>query len=317
MKTRKKRRFWAKILAFMLIASMMVGSMTTSSFAAAIDTEVTDVEEDVDEAVVPETEESEVQSESESESKEAEETESTPDIDLEPEEIEETENTPDADSEPEKVEETENITGGASDAVDVASAGSETTEGVVPAMENMEISSKSRLAARAGSTGHTCNLYVGSITVDKDNKQTDYIYPKKTTFTCVNTQSHSTNATHGYAWSDIKSIYPGAIGYTRQSPSADGTKISVSPLPSSGSLQTTNGQTVCLVFREITYKVTYDANGGSFPDGEREKVFDNLKSGDRTPAVADPIRVGYTFEGWNPTVAATVTKNVTYTATTR
>lgn len=54
--TRKgKKRFWAKVLAFMLIASMMVGSMTTSSLAAAMD--VVDTEENVEEAVTPVVEE--------------------------------------------------------------------------------------------------------------------------------------------------------------------------------------------------------------------------------------------------------------------
>lgn len=167
MKTRKKRRFWAKILAFMLIASMMVGSMTTSSFAAAIDTEVTDVEEDVDEAVVPETEESEVQSESESEPKEAEETESTPDIDLEPEEIEETENTPDADSEPEKVEETENITGGASDDGENASDNESQDDSTITEITETETDTEAEEAARPRKAmAKTRSTSSGTITIN-------------------------------------------------------------------------------------------------------------------------------------------------------
>ena len=42
--------------------------------------------------------------------------------------------------------------------------------------------------------------------------------------------------------------------------------------------------------------------------------FPNLKKGEATPTIADPIRVGYKFVGWEPTVAETVTKNVTYIA---
>lgn len=53
-------------------------------------------------------------------------------------------------------------------------------------------------------------------------------------------------------------------------------------------------------------------------DGEEvfaDKVISDLKKGAVTPAFGDnPSRSGYTFVGWEPEVAETVTKNVTYTA---
>ena len=62
------------------------------------------------------------------------------------------------------------------------------------------------------------------------------------------------------------------------------------------------------------YTVTYtDGVDGSeiFPDQKTEK----LLSGDKTPAFqGTPTRTGYTFDGWNPEVADTVTANATYTA---
>ena len=63
---------------------------------------------------------------------------------------------------------------------------------------------------------------------------------------------------------------------------------------------------------ECLYTVTYE-------DGENGSVFKtvsflNLKKGEATPTIDDPIRVGYKFAGWEPTVAATVTKDVTYIA---
>ena len=63
---------------------------------------------------------------------------------------------------------------------------------------------------------------------------------------------------------------------------------------------------------ECLYTVTYE-------DGENGSVFKtvsfpNLKRGEATPTIEDPIRVGYKFAGWEPTVAATVTGDVTYTA---
>ena len=62
-----------------------------------------------------------------------------------------------------------------------------------------------------------------------------------------------------------------------------------------------------------TYTVTYT-------DGVEDAVIFNdqatsgLLAGDATPAMADPVREGYRFDGWEPAVSETVTANVTYTA---
>ena len=64
----------------------------------------------------------------------------------------------------------------------------------------------------------------------------------------------------------------------------------------------------------VTYTLNYHANGG---EGEvfEDKVFSDLKSGEDTPAFGkDPYRSGYTFAGWLPEVAKTVTETVTYVA---
>ena len=63
---------------------------------------------------------------------------------------------------------------------------------------------------------------------------------------------------------------------------------------------------------ECLYTVTYEdgASGSVF----KTVSFPNLKKGEATPTIDDPIRVGYKFAGWEPTVAATVTKDVTYIA---
>ena len=63
-----------------------------------------------------------------------------------------------------------------------------------------------------------------------------------------------------------------------------------------------------------TYTVTYTdgANGSAFDD----QVYRGLSSGDKTPKFeGTPARSGYTFNGWTPAVAETVTGNATYTAT--
>lgn len=62
-----------------------------------------------------------------------------------------------------------------------------------------------------------------------------------------------------------------------------------------------------------TFTVTYtDGVGGAVFDNE---VHSNLPSGTATPAFSGTLaRDGYTFAGWNPAVAETVTANVTYVA---
>ena len=62
-----------------------------------------------------------------------------------------------------------------------------------------------------------------------------------------------------------------------------------------------------------TYTVTYTdgANGTAFAN----QVY-TVHAGDKTPAFnGTPTRSGYTFNGWNPDVAETVTDNAIYTAT--
>ena len=62
-----------------------------------------------------------------------------------------------------------------------------------------------------------------------------------------------------------------------------------------------------------TYTVTYT-------DGVEDAVIFNdqatsgLLAGDATPAMADPVREGYRFDGWEPAVTETVTADTTYTA---
>lgn len=60
-----------------------------------------------------------------------------------------------------------------------------------------------------------------------------------------------------------------------------------------------------------TYTVTYDFNDDNKTE---DKVFDGLDLGDATPTVENPSRPGYIFGGWDPTVAATVEGDTTYTA---
>ena len=63
---------------------------------------------------------------------------------------------------------------------------------------------------------------------------------------------------------------------------------------------------------EPSYSVTYNLSGGT--STSTQLVFTGLFSGDKTPTIKTPTRVGYTFTGWSPKVAETVTGNAIYTA---
>lgn len=65
---------------------------------------------------------------------------------------------------------------------------------------------------------------------------------------------------------------------------------------------------------EKTYTVTY-TDGVDNEVVFKDQVYEGLKEGDATPAFdGTPTRIGYTFIGWAPAVAETVTEDVTYVA---
>ena len=64
----------------------------------------------------------------------------------------------------------------------------------------------------------------------------------------------------------------------------------------------------------ITYTVTY-TDGVDDEVIFEDQVTTDLSDGDATPAFnGTPARDGYTFKGWNPAVAETVSGDITYTA---
>lgn len=60
------------------------------------------------------------------------------------------------------------------------------------------------------------------------------------------------------------------------------------------------------------YTVTYDLDGGNTTS--EKTTFPDLTYGVETPTINEPTKAGYTFAGWEPKVAETVTKDVTYKA---
>ena len=163
------------------------------------------------------------------------------------------------------------------------------------------------------------DMYLG-YDIDYENAIED-VYP------CTYTTTHSTNANHQIKISNwhpdnlnmsIRSGYQWA-GWTKYTVDLDDVKnppLSTFYIWQSNttSVNGTGTHYIYLIYQKSTYTVTYtDGVDGEevFPD----QVYSNLTSGDATPAfVGTPTRPGYTFKGWNPTVAATVTGNATYTA---
>ena len=60
------------------------------------------------------------------------------------------------------------------------------------------------------------------------------------------------------------------------------------------------------------YTVTYNLDGGNTTS--EKTTFPDLTYGVETPTINEPTKAGYTFAGWEPKVAETVTKDVTYKA---
>ena len=72
-----------------------------------------------------------------------------------------------------------------------------------------------------------------------------------------------------------------------------------------------DGSTKLKVYYKLSLDVAYDLNGGS---SDETLSYPGLDWGVDTPKISDPTRAGYTFDGWDPEVDATVTKDATYTA---
>ena len=61
---------------------------------------------------------------------------------------------------------------------------------------------------------------------------------------------------------------------------------------------------------DILYDVVYDLNGGT----SSEQLIYKLKYGEDLPKITEPIRTGYKFDGWSPSLSNKVTGSVTYIA---
>ena len=117
---------------------------------------------------------------------------------------------------------------------------------------------------------------------------------------------YSTTALFGSTLPTADAPTPTRTGYTFKFWSREGQNGDVTG-------QTVNGWTnLYAVWEKNTYTVTYTdgVNGEAFADQAYTAKYE-----DATPAFeGTPARAGYKFLGWEPTVAETVTENVTYVA---
>ena len=120
---------------------------------------------------------------------------------------------------------------------------------------------------------------------------------------------YSTTAPFGSTLPTADAPTPTRTGYTFKFWSREGQNSDVTG-------QTVNGWTnLYAVWEKNTYTVTY-TDGVKGEEVFEDVVYKDIPYGTSTPAFGtkDPTREGYKFVGWEPEVAETVTKNVTYTA---
>ena len=99
---------------------------------------------------------------------------------------------------------------------------------------------------------------------------------------------------------------------------AYGTKVNNAELIINYSTKVQLGATYTANFQTAAAPSTYTVTYTDGVDGEEvfaDQVYADLAKDSATPAfVGEPAREGYTFKGWQPAVAATVTETVTYVA---
>ena len=71
--------------------------------------------------------------------------------------------------------------------------------------------------------------------------------------------------------------------------------------------------TYTAVWTAKQYVATFDANGGAWADGDKSKDVPTFFDA-KIIAPADPVRAGYTFNGWKPEVGNMTEENMTFTA---
>ena len=141
-------------------------------------------------------------------------------------------------------------------------------------------------------------------------------YDKNTTDTCQNIPQEQkyTVEKGGRTTADISTLVPTREGYTFNcwSTSKESTQPSYNP---GGKIELYSSSTT-LYAQWIAQKYTVTYNDGV--DNEvvfADQVYPNQPYGAATPAFSGtPTREGYDFLGWNPTVSATVTRDITYYA---
>ncbi|WP_159649688.1 InlB B-repeat-containing protein [Erysipelothrix aquatica] len=106
----------------------------------------------------------------------------------------------------------------------------------------------------------------------------------------------------------------GQVGshYNSSALNFEGYQLSEMPANASG-LITKNTQTVDFIYDRI-YTITY-TDGSNNNAYFEDQVFASIVEQEETPKFnGEPIRIGYSFDGWEPTIKETVTEDYVYTA---
>ena len=135
-----------------------------------------------------------------------------------------------------------------------------------------------------------------TISVNTYTLTVNYVMSDGSTAPAAHTEDVAYNASYSVA-------SPAVTGYTPDVATVTGT------------MDDTNGKTVTVTYTPNAHTVTWVLDGGNI-NGETANVVQNYVFGDTIVAPAQPVKDGYTFDGWTPAPAATVAdEDYIYTAT--
>lgn len=154
---------------------------------------------------------------------------------------------------------------------------------------------------------------LGTLDVDLDDTALTYHAVWKAISLTVKFDANTGAYANGLSTADVSATYDQPIVSPSENPVKLGhtfkgwakSPLATEALESLGNLTQVTAPTFYAVWEKETYigKITFNANGGTFADGDAPKSID-ITFNDPIVAPAEPTRAGYTFKGWATTSTA-------------
>lgn len=159
----------------------------------------------------------------------------------------------------------------------------------------------------------TGSLNLGTLDVDLDDTTLTYHAVWKAISLTVKFDANTGAYANGLTTADVSATYDQPIESPAEEPVKTGhtfkgwakSPTATDALDSLGNLTQVTAPTFYAVWEKETYigKITFNANGGTFADGDAPKSID-ITFNDPIVAPAEPTRAGYTFKGWSTSSSA-------------